>query len=99
MKKQSICRTLAQYKKQSFRDTLFRNAIEQADEDVFLETAFQLINLRRNAGLTQGDLAKKVKVSQQAIARLESMKYKGHSLKTLQRIATALHKKVQIKFV
>ena len=38
-------------------------------------------------------------VSQQALARLESLSYKGHSLRSLARIARACGKKLRIDFV
>ena len=81
------------------KDSKFRNAYEQADEDPFINVALQLIRLREEKHLTQAQLAKKVKTSQQAIARLESLRYRGFTLDSLDRIAKALHKRVSIQFV
>ncbi len=54
---------------------------------------------RTQAGLTQQQLADRVGMHQSAIARLEDADYNGHSLKTLERIATALGKRIEIALV
>src|SRR5258706_8349127 len=59
----------------------------------------QLIyDARTKAGLSQGDLAKKVGTTQSVISRLEDADYDGHSLSMLQRIAAALERRVEIRF-
>lgn len=87
------------YKKRALLDPKFRRLYEQPSDDVFVETALALVRLRHRLGLTQAELARKVGTSQQAIARVESLDYRGHSLATLQKIAAALDKKVRIEFV
>jgi DNA-binding XRE family transcriptional regulator len=77
----------------------FRKAYEQVDEDPFINVALQIIRLREEKHLTQSQLAKKVKTSQQAIARMESLRYRGYTLDSVHRIAKAFHKKVSIRFV
>ena len=62
------------------------------------DVAVQLAALRQQAGLSQKDLAKLLKTSQQQISRLESPGYEGHSLSTLRRVAEALHARVRIVF-
>lgn len=58
----------------------------------------QLIyNVRTKAGLTQKQLADLTGTKQPVIARLEDADYEGHSLSMLQRIATALNLKVEIR--
>ncbi|MBI2997308.1 MAG: helix-turn-helix transcriptional regulator, partial [Deltaproteobacteria bacterium] len=52
----------------------------------------------QQAGLSQKDLAKLLKTSQQQISRLESPGYEGHSLSMLRRVAEALHARVRIVF-
>jgi len=54
---------------------------------------------RSAAGLTQRQLAERVGMHQSAIARLEDADYDGHSLRTLERIAFALGKRIEISFV
>ncbi len=62
------------------------------------DVALQLAALREQAGLSQGQLARKLKTSQQQISRLESPAYEGHSLITLRRVAAALHSRVRVVF-
>jgi DNA-binding XRE family transcriptional regulator len=64
-----------------------------------LEVARKLYELRTRAGLTQRQLAKLVGTSPSAICRLEDADYEGHSLSMLRRIAEALSKRVEIRFV
>lgn len=54
-----------------------------------IDLALLVREMREDAGLTQGELAKNVSTSQSAIARLEDAEYAGHSLTMLERIATA----------
>src|SRR5438477_3837545 len=52
--------------------------------------------LREKAGLSQKDLARKLKTSQQQISRLESPTYEGHSLSMLRRVARVLKARVRV---
>ena len=70
----------------------FKNAGEAWD------VALQIAALREQAGLSQKDLAKLLKTSQQQISRLESPGYEGHSLSMLRRVAGALRARVRIVF-
>jgi DNA-binding XRE family transcriptional regulator len=63
------------------------------------EIARKIYHLRTKAGLTQRALAKLVGTSASAICRLEDADYEGHSMAMLKRIAAALHKRVEIRFV
>ncbi len=63
------------------------------------EIARKLCDLRDKAGLSQRELAKLVGTSASVICRLEDADYNGHSLSMLQRIAAALDKRVEIRFV
>ncbi len=69
--------------------------IERANLDI----ARKIYDLRTNAGLSQRELAKLVGTQPSAISRLEDADYGGHSLNMLQRIAVALNKKMQVRFV
>jgi len=61
--------------------------------------AQKIYALRNGAGLTQQQLAKLVGTTACVISRLEDADYEGYSLKTLQRIATALDCVVEVRFV
>ncbi len=63
------------------------------------EVASMIYGLRTRAGLSQRALAKKVGTTASVICRLEDADYEGHSLAMLRRIAAALGKRVEIRFV
>jgi DNA-binding XRE family transcriptional regulator len=63
------------------------------------ELARKIYTLRTEAGLTQRQLAKLVGTTASVICRLEDADYEGHSLAMLQRIAAALDKRVEIRFL
>jgi len=63
------------------------------------EVARKIYELRKKAGLTQGQLAKMIGTTASVISRLEDADYEGHSLAMLRRIAAALNKRVEIRFV
>ena len=63
------------------------------------DLAVQLAALRQQAGLSQKDLARKLRTSQQQISRLESPAYEGHSLSMLRRVAEALGAAVRVSLV
>ncbi len=70
-------------------------------EEVVLnaEIARTIYTLRTKAGLTQQELASRVGTSKSAISRLEDADYEGHSLMMLKRIAMALDKRLEIRFL
>ena len=61
--------------------------------------ARMIFELRKKAGLTQAQLAKMIGTTASVISRLEDADYDGHSLAMLRRIAAALDKRVEIRFV
>jgi ribosome-binding protein aMBF1 (putative translation factor) len=63
------------------------------------EIGSQIYQLREKAGLSQAQLAKRVGTTQSVISRLEDADYEGHSLGMLTRIAAAVEKRVEIRFV
>lgn len=63
------------------------------------EIARAIYGLREEAGLTQAQLARKIGTTASVISRLEDADYEGHSLSMLRRIAAALDKRVEIRFV
>jgi ribosome-binding protein aMBF1 (putative translation factor) len=69
------------------------------EEEVFASVAIQIAKIREKKGLSQKDLARLLNTSQQTISRLETPSNYSYSVKTLIKLAHALHKKLEIKFV
>lgn len=84
------------YLEEQLKDPAFASRLKQAGEA--WDVALQIAALREQAGLSQKDLAKLLKTSQQQISRLESPGYEGHSLSTLRRVAEVLHASVRVVF-
>jgi DNA-binding XRE family transcriptional regulator len=72
---------------------------ELAEAEANDTVARKIYELRKRAGLTQGQLAKMVGTTTSVICRLEDADYAGHSLAMLRRIAGALDKRVELRFV
>ncbi len=79
------------------KDAELRRLTEEARVNALV--AQLIYDARTKAGLTQTALARLVSTTQSVIARLEDANYEGHSLSMLQRIASALHKRIEIRFV
>ena len=90
MKKTNFDRFL----EEQMRDPAFAARFKQAGEA--WDVALQIAALREQAGLSQTELARKLKTSQQQISRLESPGYEGHSLSMLRRVAKVLHARVRV---
>ena len=84
------------YLEKQLEDPGFAERFERAGEA--WDVALQLAALREKAGLSQKDLARKLKTSQQNISRLESPSYEGHSLSMLRRVAAVLGATVRVSF-
>src|ERR1041384_4074437 len=82
------------YLEEQLKDPEFAERFEKAGEA--WDVALQIAALREKAGLSQKDLARKLKTTQQQISRLESPDYEGHSLSMLRRVAKALHARVRV---
>lgn len=79
------------------RDPSLKERLERADQA--WNIAFQIINLREKAGLTQKQLADLVGTKQSNIARLESADYTGYTLKTLEKVTRALKSRLEIRII
>jgi transcriptional regulator with XRE-family HTH domain len=78
-------------------DARLRRLADKAFEDAVIG---QLIyDARARAGLTQARLARLIGTNQSVISRLEDADYRGHSFSMLRRVAGALGKRLQIRFV
>src|SRR5438445_13776607 len=68
-------------------------------EQANLDIARKIYELRSKAKLSQTELARKVGTTQSVVSRLEDADYDGHSLEMLRRIASALEKRIEIRFL
>lgn len=66
------------------------------EERVNAEVASLIHQLRKEAGLSQAELAELIGTTQSVISRLEDADYDGHSLTMLGRIASALNQKLTV---
>ena len=77
------------------RDRRYRAAYEELAPE--FELARTLIEARTRAGLSQAQLAKRMKTTQSVIARMESGRVRP-STKTLERVARATGTRLKISF-
>jgi len=82
------------YLEEQLKDPVFAERFERAGEA--WDVALQIAALREKAGLSQKELARKLRTSQQQISRLESPDYEGHSLSMLRRVAGILGATVRV---
>jgi len=79
------------------RDPKLRRLIET--ERLNAHVAQLIYDARVKAKLTQKALAELAGTTQPVIARLEDADYEGHSLTMLRRIAEALNRRIEVRFV
>ena len=83
------------YLEEQLKDPYFAARFKEAGEA--WDVAMQLAALRKEFGLSQKELAKRVGTSQQQISRLESPEYEGHSLSMIRRVAEVLGATVRVQ--
>ncbi len=88
--------TLRDYLNEELKDKEFKKFYEE--EGRKLEIGYKIAQLRQKLGLTQKQLAEKVRTSQTVISRLESGDYWQCSLRTLEKIALATGTQLDISF-
>lgn len=93
-KKDDLDRTIEEALK---RDPSLKEGLDKAGRA--WDIAFQIINLREKAGLTQKELAELVGTRQSNIARIESADYTSYTWKTLEKITKALKARLEIKII
>jgi ribosome-binding protein aMBF1 (putative translation factor) len=69
------------------------------EERANAEIARKIYDVRKATGLSQRALAHLIGTTASVICRLEDADYEGHSSAMLQRIAAAVNKRVEIRFV
>lgn len=88
-------RSLDEYIKEQMKDPKFRKAWHDLDPEFELLESF--IKAREKAGLTQGELAKKIGTKQPALSRLEGGRFAKATMETLKKIADALDMRLVIR--
>ena len=83
--------------KKDLKNPEFRKAFKE--EEVYASLAIQIAKIREKENLTQGELAKRLHTTQQTISRLENVHNRSYTLQTLIKLATALHKQLEVKLV
>ena len=84
-----------QYLQNQFEAPGFADRFKKAGDA--WDVALQLAAFRREYGLSQQELAKRIGTSQQQISRMESPSYEGHSLSMLRKVAKVFGASVQVK--
>lgn len=67
-------------------------------ERLAADVAAEIYDARLAAHLSQKQLADRIGTQQSVISRLEAADYEGHSLSMLRRIATAVDRRVVVRF-
>ena len=83
--------------KKELQNPKFRRAFDE--EETFASLAIQIAKLRQEEGLSQQALAKRLRTTQQTVSRLEQFDNESYSLRTLVKLAQALHKKLEIRLI
>ena len=64
-----------------------------------LQLAEKIRSARQEVGLTQAQVAEQIGTTQSAVARLESGEYERLSIRTLIKVATVLHRRINLEMV
>jgi len=89
--------SISQHIEEEFkRSPDFRKAY--SDEITRLKIAYKIVQLRKRRHLTQAQLAKRVKTTQQTISRLEDSENVEITVATLSKLAVALNARLKIDF-
>ncbi len=85
------------YLKEQLRNPEFKKAFDE--EEVYASLAIQAAKIRQEEKLTQKELAKRLHTTQQTVSRLEDIRNRRYSLRTLINLARALNKQLKVEFV
>ena len=95
-KRMSRGTTLSQYLRGEMKDSEFARLYEEAD--IELRVALEVAKAREAKKMSQHDLAEALKTKQQTVSRIERGA-QNVTIETLDRIAKALGKNLQVRFV
>ncbi len=85
------------WRREKLKNPKFRKAYY--DYDLTAKLAAQISTLRKKRGMTQSQLARRAKTVQEVISRLETTARPGITLNTLWRVAHALDRRLDIRFL
>lgn len=85
-----------EYLNERLKNRKFRKYYDEYGKQ--LEIAYQILKLRKQKGISQLELAKKVGTKQSNIARMEAGQ-QNFSIDTLEKIASAFKRELKIEFV
>lgn len=85
-----------EYLNEKLKNRNFRKYYDEYGKQ--LEIAYQILKLRKQKGISQLELAKKVGTKQSNIARIEAGQ-QNFSIDTLEKIASAFKRELKIEFV
>jgi ribosome-binding protein aMBF1 (putative translation factor) len=83
-------------KNEWMKEPAFRAEYEKLKPEFAL--ALALVKARAKAGMTQADVARKMRTTQSVVARIESAR-NPPNLKTLERYANAVGRRIEVKLV
>ena len=83
--------------KKDLQNTKIKESFEH--EEVFASLAIQIARFRQQEGLSQKELAHKLRTTQQTISRIESTSNRSFSVNTLIRLVEVLHRQLKIQLV
>jgi len=89
-------RNLKHHIKEKMKSPEFRKAWQDLDTEFSILEG--VLRARKEAGLTQEELAKRIGTKQPALSRLEKGGFEKANIETLRRIANALDYKLTVKF-
>lgn len=95
MKKHDIT-NFKDHLKKELKDKQFKKYYDEYGKQ--LEIAYEILKLRKQKGLSQLELAKRIGTTQGNVARIESGK-QNFTTEILQRIASACGRNIKIEFV
>lgn len=89
--------SLDDYLEKRLKDPSFRELFLRQRES--LRLGIEIARLRNELGISQRELAERAGMRKQNIARLERPDYQSFTLGSLQRIALALRRRLEVRFV
>ncbi len=85
-----------QYLQKQLKDPKIKQYYEKYGKQ--LEIAYQILQLRKQGGISQAELARKINTKQSNIARMEAGQ-QNFTTETLQKIAAAFNRQLKVDFV